>query len=244
MTRLADYVLPLARLLVALTSDSYIHPDSHFQALEPMLGDLLSFQSGDPMKTWEWTGQQPIRNIVWPFLTALPILLVKLLAGESQCSFRVLLWAPRVVSWMMGEATFLLMSVTAKRAGYGKLSPWAYVSLVPFSFLLRPFSSTPETLLLASLIFCVVDIAQYPVGPLAKHRLSPPTLLLLCGAITSLGIFVRVTFVTFAIAPLQCLLWELLRSRDTRQSNRPGSDPSSSMPSLLEPLADSLARWL
>jgi hypothetical protein len=225
MTQFTGLGPPLARLLVALTSNAYFEPDAHLQSLETILGNLLSFQGSDGLHTREWASQEPTQSVVWPLLTTIPILLVKLLGGEDRCSFRVLLWVPRIVSWMISEATFLVMGATAQRMGYGKLSPWASLGMVPFTFLLRPSSSTLETLLLVCLFYCVVDIAQFPVGQLANRRFSSASLLLLIGVITSLGLFVRVTFAAFAVAPLQSLVWELWKFRNARQSNRPGSDP-------------------
>lgn len=67
------------RLLVALKGNGYLHPDEHFQAPEIAASDLFfgtgqppitpgstssTSTSSEPLRTWEWTAQEPARSIV------------------------------------------------------------------------------------------------------------------------------------------------------------------------------------
>lgn len=55
------------RLLVALTSTSYIHPDEHFQNPEIAAAEVFDYSksnSGGLLSTWEWSSRFPCRSIV------------------------------------------------------------------------------------------------------------------------------------------------------------------------------------
>lgn len=68
-------------------------------------------------------------------------------------------------------------------------------SMVTFTFLLRPFSSSFETFLLAVMIFSIVR---------AQH--NKPIPLAFIGFVAAIGIFNRITFVAFAAASILHLL--------------------------------------
>jgi len=55
------------RLLVALSSTSYIHPDEHFQNPEIAAAEVFDYtqsNSAGLLSTWEWSVRLPCRSIV------------------------------------------------------------------------------------------------------------------------------------------------------------------------------------
>ena len=83
--------LVILRLLIALTSFSMIHPDEHFQNPEiaaDLVFDYLRSGAG-PLKTWEWTGDEPCRSIapVW-ISSGVAFKLVKAFVGSRESSSR------------------------------------------------------------------------------------------------------------------------------------------------------------
>ncbi len=55
------------RLLVALTSTSYIHPDEHFQNPELAAAEVFDYTRSNSvglLSTWEWSSRFPCRSIV------------------------------------------------------------------------------------------------------------------------------------------------------------------------------------
>lgn len=65
MYRLYQLALFL-RLLVALTSTSFIHPDEHFQHAEVAAKLAFSYPevSDGPLVTWDWLGSSPVRSVL------------------------------------------------------------------------------------------------------------------------------------------------------------------------------------
>ena len=72
------------RLLAALTAQSIIHPDEHFQNSEiaSTIFDYANTGTG-PLRTWEWTGEAPCRSIVpvWA-TTGAGFAVLKFVAGD------------------------------------------------------------------------------------------------------------------------------------------------------------------
>ena len=59
--------LVVLRLLVALTSTSYIHPDEHFQNPEIAAAEIFDYTQSNTaglLSTWEWSSRFPCRSIV------------------------------------------------------------------------------------------------------------------------------------------------------------------------------------
>lgn len=75
------------RLLVALTSTSYIHPDEHFQNPEIAAAEVFDYSrssSNGLLSTWEWSARFPCRSIVpvWA-TTGAAFALVRLFTRQS-----------------------------------------------------------------------------------------------------------------------------------------------------------------
>ncbi|BGP25863.1 phosphatidylinositol glycan, class Z [Rhodotorula toruloides] len=171
-------VLALLRILIAFTSTSAIHPDEHFQNPEIAASTVAVYsEAGEGLlRTWEWEGTAPCRSII-PILgsTGWMFALLRLIASDKPTGYALfvdyLLW-----STSKGAPVPLLMF-----AG----------SHIVFTFLLRPFSNSLETLLLAGAFY------------LAPHggKKNVTSRLVAFGAVLALGVFTRITFVAFT-APL------------------------------------------
>jgi phosphatidylinositol glycan class Z len=58
--------LIILRLLAAVQSPAYIHPDEHFQSTEVAAADVLGVQTSQP---WEFTAQHPARSAIGPAIS-------------------------------------------------------------------------------------------------------------------------------------------------------------------------------
>lgn len=79
--------LVVLRLLVALSSTSYIHPDEHFQNPEIAAAEVFDYtqsNSAGLLSTWEWSSRFPCRSIVpvWT-TTGAAFATVKAFTGKS-----------------------------------------------------------------------------------------------------------------------------------------------------------------
>ncbi|GAA5986130.1 hypothetical protein JCM11641_004719 [Rhodosporidiobolus odoratus] len=199
--RLIYGTLVLVRIIIALNSTSYIHPDEHFQ--NPEVAASLTYDysnTGDePFKTWEWTADSPCRSIA-PVLgsTGAAFALLRAIVGSGP-SAHALFLAERATMLVLSFAIDLLIWLTS-HSRHALLLVAA--SPVIFTFLLRPFSNSLETVLLA--------LAYYLCHRF--DRRSSIAGLALLGSVCALGIFVRITFVAFVAPVLAATAWQLIQS--------------------------------
>ncbi|GAA5998439.1 glycosylphosphatidylinositol-alpha 1,2 mannosyltransferase [Rhodotorula paludigena] len=195
--------LALARVVVAFTSQSIIHPDEHFQNAEISASLFFDYSpDGDgPHRTWEWLGDSPGRCIA-------PVL------GTTGRAFQLLRWlgisSPDATTLFASErAVMLLLSfsldlVVARLSRQPRLPLLLLASSpVAFSFLLRTFSNPLETLFLAALYLEYAD--------LKSSRLAIQLGAL--GAVLAAGIFTRSTFAAFVLPVLLFLAWRVGRHK-------------------------------
>lgn len=68
-------VLVIARVLIAFTSRSIIHPDEHFQ--NPEVAARLIFDYAktgtEPLETWEWRADAPCRSVAPLLMSTAPV---------------------------------------------------------------------------------------------------------------------------------------------------------------------------
>ncbi|GAA6053257.1 hypothetical protein NBRC10513_007170 [Rhodotorula toruloides] len=184
-------VLALLRILIASTSTSAIHPDEHFQNPEIAASTVFEYalSSDGLLRTWEWEGTAPCRSIV-PVVgsTGWIFALLKLAVGDKPTGYALFLAQKLAMLLFSFLIDYLIWSTSN-----GSPIPLLLFASSPvvFTFLLRPFSNSLETLVLA---------AAFYLAPRDAKRDSPFRLLAF-GAVTALGIFTRITFVAFA-APL------------------------------------------
>ncbi|GAA5915898.1 hypothetical protein JCM6882_001754 [Rhodosporidiobolus microsporus] len=197
-TSLVYAVLVLLRIFVAFTSTSLIHPDEHFQNPEVAAATVFDYSGGDgPLKTWEWTSSAPCRSILPVFgSSGLAFAALRQLLGPSP-SARALFVAERTIMLLFSFALDYLIHLTSKcRTAVVLFAS----SPVTFTFLLRPFSNSLETLALACLF------ASTSTKDLFGSSHAPRLAL---GAVLAIGVFIRVTFAAFAAPLLLAFAWRL-----------------------------------
>ncbi|KAI5475906.1 MFS transporter, sucrose transport protein [Pseudohyphozyma bogoriensis] len=181
------------RLFIALTSTSFIHPDEHFQNPEVAAASVFNYGEwcDGPLRTWEWVGSQPCRSIV-PVNKSMGAAfeLLKFVVGDYP-SARTLLLAQRLTMFSLSLVVDLILWIIS--GSHLTLLLFA-TSPVLLTFLLRPFTNSLETVLLAAaLVILKRDVD-------GTHKI-PAVGLAAIGATIAQGIFTRVTFLAFA-API------------------------------------------
>ncbi|BGP49627.1 alpha 1,2 mannosyltransferase [Rhodotorula kratochvilovae] len=208
---LAAYAaLATLRVFVAFTSLSSIHPDEHFQNPEVAVGVHFDFAgAGDGLlRTWEWEGDAPCRSIV-PVLgsSGRAFQLLRLLYGSNPPA-TALFAAQRAVMLFLSFSIDAMLWRTSRRS---RLSLLLFASSpVVFTFLLRPFSNSLETLFLAA---AYVELAEAETSAL-------PIKLVGLGAVLAAGIFTRITFAAFALPLVFAVVVKLARRVDLRPFSR------------------------
>eukprot|EP00124_Ichthyophonus_hoferi_P000637 Ihof_evm8s25 gene=Ihof_evmTU8s25 len=192
-------VLALGRfLLVLIPQTGYIHPDEFFQAPEPIAGDIFGY---NVLRPWEFIGQQPIRSIIFPFITCvIPFRILKWLNTlfPAMVSPYMLLIGPRLV---MCSLSFIMDLCIFKLSQILDVNPWPSLVTLASSysvivFCCRPFSNGVETFIVAMLIVCVVSPRKTEEKPLIKtnrHWIWDA----LIGLLAAVGLFNRFTVVVF-----------------------------------------------
>ncbi|GAA6050678.1 hypothetical protein JCM3770_000888 [Rhodotorula araucariae] len=187
---LAAYAaLASLRVFVAFTSLSSIHPDEHFQNPEIAAGVYFSYSGpGDGLlRTWEWTGDAPCRSIA-PVLgsSGRAFQVLHLLLGPDPPATTLFAAQRAVMLFLSFSIDFMLWRVSRRT----RLSLLLFGSSpVVFTFILRPFSNSLETLFLAAAHLQLYDV-QKRVAPVALAGL---------GGVLAAGIFTRITFTAFAL---------------------------------------------
>ncbi|GAA6016294.1 hypothetical protein JCM10207_000460 [Rhodosporidiobolus poonsookiae] len=200
-TRTLYFLLVLLRVLVAFTSTSFIHPDEHFQSTEIAAEVVYRFDDAGNglLRTWEWQGESPCRSIAPIFASSgLAFAALRGLGWHSP-SASALFAAPRLVMLLFS----FLLDVCIWRTSRSKTAVLLFASSpVTFTFLLRPFSNSLETLLLG-IVFALSGISK--TAP-SRRRLAA------LGAALAFGVFTRITFAAFALPLVLAIALQLWRS--------------------------------
>lgn len=201
MWRRTYFLLMLARIYFAL-SPSYLHPDENFQGPEVIAGRVFSYPVHE---TWEFTAAHPIRS-TFPLWLAYgwPMYTLRWLwegFGYGEVSPSVVYWTLRVLmltlsvvleDWAIQE---LVPSRRARRVALLLVAS----SYVTWTFQTHTFSNSLETLLVSwSLV-----LIQRIVGDKKRSGVLASSLL---GFMVVAGIFNRITFPAYLLAPAFSLL--------------------------------------
>ena len=188
----------LLRVLLALlpASSGYLHPDEHFQTVEPVLGRLLGLFAPTH---WEWTGDSPIRSPTVPLiLYTLPMWLLTsinntlhLCLGINIIGPLLLQLLPRVILLLLSFSTDLAVLHLSRlhRLDSRLCLELAASSHVLLVYGLRTLSNSVELAMFSLLLL------------LSTHdkTSSWPRVL---GLLLVLATFSRPTFLVFAAWPL------------------------------------------
>lgn len=191
-------------LWTGLPETGYIYPDEFFQATEIAAGDIFGFKH---TRTWEWNENFPLRSPFFPYaIGGVPFYFLKSLFASCDITSRILIVAPRLV---MTTASLSIDFVVFKICKHLGMDPWCSLvilgnSFVTLVFHTRTFSNSAESILFASLLLLVISSMANRDHECSKRCFGR---FFLIGFLTSVGIWIRPTFLAFACVPL---LWWLV----------------------------------
>ncbi|KAH8702588.1 putative alpha 1,2-mannosyltransferase Smp3 [Talaromyces proteolyticus] len=196
MWRRTYLLLLLVRIYFAL-SPSYLHPDEHFQGPEVFAGRVYSYPSH---LTWEFTSDNPIRSVfpLWPAY-GWPMNLLKWFYNEmgqgsppSELIYYLLRAGMFVLSFVLEDwAIYELVPTPRYRVPTVVLVASSYVT---WTYQTHTFSNSLETLLVAWGLVLIHRIIENK-----KHSAFFSCVVLSLVAV--LGVFNRITFPAFLLAP-------------------------------------------
>ncbi|GAA5956882.1 hypothetical protein JCM3765_006628 [Sporobolomyces pararoseus] len=196
--------LVVLRVLIAFSSRSIIHPDEHFQ--NPEIAAALVFDysrsGGVPLKTWEWQGGEPCRSVA-PLLisSGAAFSVVKAMVGDNPTA-QTLFFAQRAAMLLIS----FVIDMSIHHISSSPLSLLLFASApVTFTFLLRPFSNSLETVTLALAIFFTSRLLSF------ESQFMVPI-----GAVLAFGVWTRITFVAFAFPLVFAIVVRLSRGGNQR----------------------------
>ncbi|KAK6464479.1 GPI mannosyltransferase 4 [Scheffersomyces coipomensis] len=186
-------------------SNSYIHPDEHFQSLEVLTNKILGFSTTIP---WEFTSDSPARSLGPLYLFYGPLLyfikLTSLQFTPLQIWYLIRLQNV-IIGWLITDfCLHRLLPTKPERVKAIFFTSTSYITLVYQSHL---FSNSLETYLLLISILIIDNLrstiesnpqSDQEKAENAKIKVNQ---LFWLGVIISIGIFNRVTFPAFLILP-------------------------------------------
>ncbi|KAG0151787.1 hypothetical protein CROQUDRAFT_650841 [Cronartium quercuum f. sp. fusiforme G11] len=199
------------RILVLLSSTSYLHPDEHFQSSQIAIADVFHLPPQFSPRTWEWHIDPdlnwhagPLRSILPLAITShLPLVLLRFALRLRSNNLPTTYWlvvAPRLLLFFLSLLSdcFLLR--------YRLFTPALILASSPVTlvFLTRPFANSLETILFAPVFFISLTILNARPKP-SKVWLAIWTFL------NVLAGWARVTFVGFGLPAALMIGWTHLR---------------------------------
>ncbi|EGW33451.1 GPI mannosyltransferase 4 [Spathaspora passalidarum NRRL Y-27907] len=196
------------RFVLAL-SDSYIHPDEHFQSFEVLTSRILGYATNIP---WEFQSSSPARSFGPLYLIYGPLLYIIKLLNLQLTPIQIWYLARlqiTVLSWVITDSCLYWMLPTKpERIKAIFFTSTSYITLVYQSHL---FSNSIETVLVILAILIIDDLRYVHESKEREiQQLNKSSSLFWFGVIVSIGIFNRITFPAFLILPSWFLLNYLL----------------------------------
>lgn len=189
-------------------SNSYIHPDEHFQSFEPLAGLVFGFSTDLP---WEFRLADPARSIAPLLVVYYPLMqLASWIQLSPMQTFYLVRLAVMLVSWMATD-WFLYKMLPTKleriKAIFFVLT--SYVSIVYQS---HTFSNSVETVLVLAVVYLINELRFLRSVPSNQFSLNEIAYIgVLIGAISAFGVFNRVTFPVFIVFPALFLVPAILQ---------------------------------
>lgn len=190
------YLFSIAvRFFLALTN-SYIHPDEHFQNFEVLTSSILNYTTSIP---WEFTSENPARSMGPLYLIYGPILYLVRITGSTFTPLQI--WYIMrlqflVLTWVFTD--FLVYRMLPTRPERIKGIFFILTSYVTLTYQQHCFSNSIETILVLLAVYLVDEMRFFT----NEHRRTLVSSYFVLGAVVALGIFNRITFPTFLILPL------------------------------------------
>lgn len=187
------------RFILAL-SESYIHPDEHFQSFEVAAQRFLAYNTNPP---WEYEPTLPARSLAPLYLVYYVPLKVLLSLGLSPLQIWLLVRLLfMLVSWVVTD--WCLYKMLPSKQERIKAIFFVLTSFVTLVFQSHTFSNSVETLLVVATTWMINELRflratetngiRYSHAEIARYSAA-------IGGCFALGIFNRITFPAFFILP-------------------------------------------
>ncbi|KAK6198139.1 GPI mannosyltransferase 4 [Scheffersomyces amazonensis] len=184
------------RFIFAL-SNSYIHPDEHFQSLQVLTNRVLNFSTSIP---WEFSSSAPARSLGPLYLLYGPLLYFIKFSGVSLTPLQIWYLARLqnvIIGWLITDfCLYRILPTKPERVKAIFFTSTSYITLVYQSHL---FSNSIETYLVLVSVLIIDDLRS---ALESNDQESYHSKLFWLGTIISIGLFNRVTFPVFIIIPL------------------------------------------
>lgn len=184
------------RFLLAL-SDSYIHPDEHFQSLEVLGKFVLGYNVVIP---WEFTSDQPARS----YASLLPYYPV-FVCGSKLGLLPLQIWyccrlVLMILSWMVTD--FCIFRMLPNKQERIKAIFFTLTSFITLVYQSHTFSNSLETVLVICAIYSINEARFLLEDPTSQQSKTESLRLgVQLGALVAIGTFNRATFPAFLILP-------------------------------------------
>ncbi|XP_006811249.1 GPI alpha-1,2-mannosyltransferase 4-like [Saccoglossus kowalevskii] len=193
--------------LVLLPHNAYIHPDEFFQNSEIVAGDLFDI---NVYRSWEWKSQQPIRTCIFPYLTSGPAFVLLKVFPQLISSYTLYVM-PRLVMFLF---SFIFDYIMYKLSHLLHINTKLSLNLLSSSYVMlvfytRLFSNTLESILFFILLYVILKSTL----SMRQHTHKSVSHFYSCifhlSVIIVIGVFVRVTFLSFAVFPVLYWLYHI-----------------------------------
>ncbi|CUM63543.1 uncharacterized protein PRCAT00001121001 [Priceomyces carsonii] len=199
------YLATIPLKVVFALSNSYIHPDEHFQNFEVLTNKILNYNTIVP---WEFSQEAASRSFAPLYLFYSPMLyLIKFLGidlSPIQIWYIIRLQFAIIGTLICDSCLWYLLPNKPERIKALFFTLTSYITLV---FQSHCFSNTIETWLVLLSLVILDDLRQ--ITELKEIRLRSRKNHFFFGVLLSIGIFNRITFPAFIIFPSYFLLVNL-----------------------------------
>lgn len=186
----------IIRFFIGL-SDSYIHPDEHFQVFEVLTAKFFNYQTAIP---WEFSGDKPARSLGPLYLFYSPLLgFIKGFGINISPSGVWYLARLELIlfSWIVTD--MCLYRILPTKPERIKAMFFTLTSYITFVYQSHCFSNSLETPLL---LVCIMIIGDLRFDQEVRKCRNPDyERLFYLGLVGSIGIFNRITFPAFLVLP-------------------------------------------
>lgn len=192
------YFLSIGLRFVFALSDSYIHPDEHFQTFEDLCSRFLNFTTNVP---WEYSQPYPIRSYGPLLLLYYPVLKI----GQYLQLLPLQMWYMArleimILSWVVTDwCLYKMLPTKQERIKAIFFCLTSYITLV---FQSHTFSNSVETVLVVLCVYMINELRFLLHLLQGSYKKSEVWALGVgIGTCFSIGIFNRVTFPAFFFLP-------------------------------------------
>lgn len=187
-------------LLIFLTikSNSYIHPDEHFQGLEIIANKVLGFEI---KKTWEFNAENSIRSFTILYIIYSPFFYIAKLFLNFLSPIQI--W--KVIRFQLSLMGIIVINYFIKNFKLGnentkKIKFFIYSSYITLIYQNHCFSNSIETYI----VFACISIINWIYDQKLidkKNKFFIKKIMFFLGVLMSFGMFNRITFLFYFIIP-------------------------------------------